>query len=288
MIYSMTGFAFGEREVKGGTLVLELRTVNHRYLELHLRLDDALRRCEPALRAAITARIRRGKVECRAALVAMAGGHLAATIDPLALAQLARLVGEVRLHFPDSAPLSLADALRWPGVLINETTDAGELQAELLALLELTLEELAAARAREGDKLKTLILERVTAMEAQLARVRPLLPELLRTHQVKLRARLFDALGAVNEERLSQELALYLQKIDIEEELDRLAAHLEEVKHVLASGEAVGKRLDFLMQELNREANTLGSKSVSSLVSQISMALKVLIEQMREQVQNLE
>lgn len=288
MIYSMTGFAAGEREVAGGTLLLELRAVNHRYLELHMRLDDTLRGSEPALREAIAARIRRGKVECRAALAAPASGRAAAQVDATVLGQLALVSAEVRNHFPDSAPLSVADILRWPGVLANEAADAGALAAALLALLEEALEELAAARAREGAKLKALILERVAAMEAQLAQVRPLLPELLRTHQARLEARLLEALQAGAEERLRQELALYAQKIDVDEELDRLATHLEEVKRILAAGGAVGKRLDFLMQELNREANTLGSKSVSSVTSRVSMELKVLIEQVREQVQNLE
>ncbi len=288
MIHSMTGFAAGEREVAAGTLLLELRAVNHRYLELHMRLDDMLRGSEPALREAITARIGRGKVECRAALVVPANGRLTGRVDPAALAHLARLAGEVRRHFPDSAPLAVADVLRWPGVLVNEEADAGGLETELLALLDDTLREFAAARAREGETLKALVLERVAAMEAQVAVVRPLLPELLRAHQERLQARLLDALQAGADERLRQELALYAQKIDVDEELDRIATHLQEAKRVLAAGGAVGKRLDFLMQELNREANTLGSKSVSSVTSRVSMELKMLIEQVREQAQNLE
>lgn len=288
MVYSMTGYAVQEREVAGGTLLLELRAVNHRYLELHMRLDDALRSCEPALREAIGARLGRGKVECRVTLVAPVAGRVAAGLDPAVLEQLAQLEGDVRQCFPQSQPLSVADILRWPGVLASGQQDGAALGDEALALLEQTLQELAATRGREGAKLKALMLERVAAMEAQIAKVRPLLPGLLQGYQEKLQARLREVLQTADDDRIRQELTLYAQKIDVDEELDRLTTHLQEVKRVLANGGAVGKRLDFLMQELNREANTLGSKSVSSETSQVSMELKVLIDQIREQVQNLE
>lgn len=288
MIYSMTGFAAGEREVAAGTLLLELRAVNHRYLELHLRMDDALRSFEPAVREAISARLGRGKVECRLSLVAPTGAAAKADVDPAMLAQLAHLTAQVQQQFPQSRALSVADILRWPGVLASEQVSGDALRSDMLAVLEQGLQDLAEARAREGEKLKEIILERVMSMEAQIARVRPLLPGLVQAYQQKLAAKMHEVLQAADEERIRQELTLFAQRIDVDEELGRLNTHLQEVRRILGAGGAVGKRLDFLMQELNREANTLGSKSVSTETSQVSMELKVLIEQMREQIQNIE
>jgi uncharacterized protein (TIGR00255 family) len=288
MVYSMTGFAAREAGIDGGTLLLELRAVNHRYLELHMRMDDALRRFEPAVREAIAARLARGKVECRISLATPASAAVKAELHPDVLEQLAHLSQAVLQQFPQSQPLSVADILRWPGVLATEQVSDDALSANLLALLDQALQDLADSRAREGEKLKALILERVARMEAQVAIVRPLLPALLQAYQDKLAARLREAMQAVDDERIRQELTLFAQKIDVDEELGRLTTHLQEVRRILGAGGAVGKRLDFLMQELNREANTLGSKSVSTETSQVSMELKVLIEQMREQIQNLE
>jgi uncharacterized protein (TIGR00255 family) len=288
MVVSMTGFAARELAVTGGTLLLELRAVNHRYLELHLRVDEALRSFEPAMREAIAGRLGRGKVECRVSLVAASSATVNAQIDPAALEQLVQLSNAVQQRFPQSTPLNVADILRWPGVLATEDISRETLGVDLLALLAQGLQDLADSRAREGEKLKGLILERVALMDAQVARVRPLLPLLMQAYQDKLAARLREAMQGVDDERIRQELALFAQKIDVDEELGRLTTHLQEVKRILAVGGAVGKRLDFLMQELNREANTLGSKSVSTETSQVSMELKVLIEQMREQIQNIE
>jgi uncharacterized protein (TIGR00255 family) len=288
MIVSMTGFAARELAVAGGTLLLELRAVNHRYLELHLRVDEALRSFEPAMREAIAARLGRGKVECRVSLAVASSAAANAQIDPAALEQLVQLSCAIQQHFPQSQPLNVADILRWPGVLATEDVSRETLGADLLGLLAQGLQDLADSRAREGEKLKALILERVALMETQLARVRPLLPVLMQTYQDKLATRLREAMQGVDDERVRHELALFAQKIDVDEELGRLTTHLQEVRRILAAGGAVGKRLDFLMQELNREANTLGSKSVSTETSQVSMELKVLIEQMREQIQNIE
>jgi uncharacterized protein (TIGR00255 family) len=288
MIVSMTGFAARELAVAGGTLLLELRAVNHRYLELHLRVDEALRSFEPAMREAIAARLGRGKVECRVSLAVASSAAANAQIDPAALEQLVQLSCAIQQHFPQSQPLNVADILRWPGVLATEDVSRETLGADLLGLLAQGLQDLADSRAREGEKLKALILERVALMETQLARVRPLLPVLIQTYQDKLATRLREAMQGVDDERVRHELALFAQKIDVDEELGRLTTHLQEVRRILAAGGAVGKRLDFLMQELNREANTLGSKSVSTETSQVSMELKVLIEQMREQIQNIE
>jgi uncharacterized protein (TIGR00255 family) len=288
MIYSMTGFAAAQSETAAGTLVVEMRSVNHRYLELHLRLDDALRVFEPQVREAISARLGRGKVEFRASLIAPSGESAPAELSANALEQLASLSASVQRCFPQSRPLSVADILRWPGVLRTEQVSVDALHTGLLAALEQVVAELTESRAREGGKLVAIMLDRVDQMETLVARVRPLLPALLKAYQEKLSAKLHEVLQTADEGRIHQELALYAQKIDVDEELGRLTTHLQEVRRVLAAGGAAGKRLDFLMQELNREANTLGSKSVSSETSQTSMELKVLIEQIREQVQNIE
>lgn len=288
MIYSMTGFATQQHEVAGGTLLLELRSVNHRYLELHLRVEESLRGFEMALREGIQARLTRGKVECRLALLAAPSAARAPQLDPVSLENLAQLEAVIRARLPHSAPLAVADILRWPGVLVAEAAPEPISAEAVTGLLARGLDELAHARSREGEKLRQVILERVAAIEARVAPVKPLLPALLQAYQQKLGARLREAVENVDEERLRQELTLFAQKIDVDEELSRLEAHLQEVRRILGAGGAVGKRLDFLMQELNREANTLGAKSVSAEVSQVAMDLKLLIEQMREQIQNLE
>ncbi|ROH86826.1 YicC family protein [Pseudomethylobacillus aquaticus] len=288
MIYSMTGFAAIERETAAGVVLLELRSVNHRYLELQLKLDDHLRSFEPMLREQINAGLGRGKVECRLALVQRGGQKADTTLDGQALQQLWQLSQAVQQQFPHSAPLSVADILRWPGVLATQTLDQDELNAEVGAALQQALLALREARGREGAKLKAIILERLAGMEALVQQSQALLPAQLQAYQQRLAAKLQEALNNVDEERLRQELVLYAQRVDVDEELGRLTAHISEVKRILAAGGAAGKQLDFLMQELNREANTLGSKSVSSEVSQIAMGLKVLIEQMREQIQNIE
>lgn len=288
MIYSMTGFAALERETVAGTLLLDLRAVNHRYLEVHMRLDETLRSLEPAMREAIAARLGRGKVECRVSLAARPDAVASGEVNTTVLDQLAQWSRAVQERFPESRGLSVADILRWPGVLATEQVSGEALAADLLATLQQCLQDLADSRAREGEKLKAIILERVALMEMEVAKVRPLLPELMQAYQEKLAQRLRDAMQTVDEERIRQELAVFAQKIDVDEELGRLTTHLQEVRRILGTGGAVGKRLDFLMQELNREANTLGSKSVSTETSQVSMELKVLIEQMREQIQNLE
>jgi uncharacterized protein (TIGR00255 family) len=288
MIYSMTGFAVAQRDTATGTLMVELRSVNHRYLELHLRLDDTLRSLEPQVRELIATKLVRGKVECRASLITKSGEPVRAELSESMLAQLAQLSEAALKHFPQSRPLSVPDILRWPGVLVTDSVTPDALGPDLFAALDLCLDELAASREREGAKLAAIMLDRVAQMEALVAKVRPLLPALLKAYQDKLAAKFNEVLQSADDARVHQELALYAQKIDVDEELGRLTTHLQEVRRILAAGGSVGKRLDFLMQELNREANTLGSKSVSTETSQASMELKVLIEQIREQVQNVE
>lgn len=288
MINSMTGFAAVERETPSGILIIELRSVNHRYLELHFRLDDPLRTFEPAARELISSRLGRGKVECRMSLVKTANGSRQTELDGEVLQQLAKVSVEVRQHFPESRPLSVADILRWPGVLVADEVDQEILAKGVESALTQALHEMAESRAREGAKLRKIILERLAEMELHVAQVKPLLPIQIKAYQDRLTARLQEAMSTVDDERIHQELVLFAQRVDVDEELTRLTAHMEEVKRILNGNAVAGKRLDFLMQELNREANTLGSKSVSTEVSQASMALKVLIEQMREQIQNIE
>ncbi len=292
MIYSMTGYAAAERATTGGIVLMELRSVNHRYLELNMKLDDSLRHTEPLVRELITAKLGRGKVECRMSLVRQAGAARASQIDAQALQQLAQLAGTVQQQFPQSAPMTVADILRWPGVVENDAAEQAASPEQLMedvrqGVSEL-LQQLSDMRAREGAQLKTVILARLAEMEAMVAQVKPLLPLQVKAYQHKLIAKLQEVMKTVDEERVRQELTLFAQRVDVDEELTRLTAHIQEVKRILQADSAAGKRLDFLMQELNREANTLGSKSISTESSQVAMGLKLLIEQMREQVQNIE
>lgn len=287
-IFSMTGFAAVQHETPAGMLLLELRSVNHRYLELHMRLDEAMRSFEPALREAIAARLGRGKVECRVSLITPAGIPPVAELSEAALAQAERLSLAVQQRFPESRPLSVADVLRLPGVLVTREFAGESLGDDLITVLNMALEQMTASRNREGEKLAALILDRAAQMEALVEKVKPLLPTLIAAYREKLGAKLRELLVGGDDNRIHQELAIFAQKIDVDEELGRLSTHLTELHRILKTGGSVGKRLDFLMQELNREANTLGSKSVSHETSQVAMELKVLIEQMREQIQNIE
>jgi len=288
MIYSMTGFAAIEREMADGILVIELRSVNHRYLELQLKLDEQLRTFEPLVRELIAAQLGRGKVECRMSLIQRLDSNEQAQLDPRALQRLKQLTSDVEQQFPQSQPLRVAEILHWPGVLTQQGVNQETLANEIRTGLQQVLQDMSDARAREGGKLKTLVLERLQGMEQIVSRVKPLLPLQIKAYQERLVAKLKEAMATISDERLSQEMTLFMQRIDVDEELTRLCAHIEEVRRILNEDTAVGKRLDFLMQELNREANTLGSKSVSIEVSRASMELKVLIEQMREQIQNIE
>lgn len=288
MIYSMTGFASLERQTAHGVLVLELRSVNHRYLELHMKLDDHLRSFESLVREMISAKLGRGKVECRMSLMQRGDTQKPLALDEKVLVQLSDVSNEIKKHFPDSPALSVSDILHWPGVVKNTNADHEVLSAEIKNSLHEILDDMTASRAREGAKMRGLILERLAEAEQLVDGVKPLLPALIQAYQIKLTNKLKDALSSVDEDRVRQELVLFAQRIDVDEELTRLTAHISEVKRILDAPQAAGKRLDFLMQELNREANTLGSKSVSTEMSKVSMALKVLIEQMREQIQNIE
>lgn len=284
----MTGFAALEKPIVNATLLLELRAVNSRYLDLHFKLDENLRGFEPTIRELISAQLNRGKIECKVNLIQRTQLSQEAALDGALMQHLAVMQSQAKAYFPTSRELSMADILRWPGVVLTQGIDQDLLLEDIKQLVQQGLQDLKASRSREGDKLKKLILDRIHQMEALVEKVKPLLPTLAKEYQAKLENKLQETLKSIDPERIAQELVLFTQRVDVDEELSRLTAHVSEVKRILNGDAPAGKRLDFLMQELNREANTLGSKSVSTQTSQVSMDLKVLIEQMREQVQNIE
>jgi len=296
-ISSMTGYAVTTRETSCGTLTIELKSVNSRFLDLQFRINDELRALEPALREAIMARITRGKVECRVSFGRKAAGGTQ-TLNTGMLDALAELQERIRRQFPDAALLSVNDLLRYPGVVEEAELGHDTLQAETAAAMQATLEAFVDSRVREGGALRAMLLSRAAEMEAIVQRITPLIPQVIAQFQQKAVERMQEALGLAGEvggatreemlERIRQEVTLYGIRIDVAEELSRLGAHLGETRAILEKGGQVGKRLDFMMQELNREANTLGSKAAVKELGDAAMAMKLLIEQMREQVQNLE
>jgi len=282
----MTGYAAAAAASPRGTLSLELRSVNSRFLDLQFRIVDALRAHEPLLRERIATRVARGKIDCRLALTEEPAQGIA-QLHGETISRLKALSDAARKSFPDAAPLSIADVLRWPGVVAEPTDDEG-LRSAVDKLCQRALDDFVAARAREGAKLAAGILERVRAMRAHVDQVTPLIPQALAAYQEKISQRLREAIGSAEDERIRAEVALFAARADVAEEIDRLRAHLGETERVLAAGGLVGKRLDFLAQELNREANTLASKAASPAIADCALELKVLVEQIREQVQNLE
>ena len=285
-IRSMTAFASGERTTAGGTLGCELRAVNHRFLEIGMRLPEELRALEPALRERIAARVGRGKLDLTLRLRTPEGGD-ALQLDPRMLGQLSELALDMQARFP-ALRTEFTELLQFPGVLQSRSVDPAALQAEAMALLDQVLGEFVVAREREGGKLAVVIGERVDGIARIAGEVRTLMPVIGAGQRQKLEARLADLRQPADPGRLEQELVLWLQKLDVDEELDRLDSHIAEIRRVLKQGEPVGRRLDFLLQEFNREANTLGSKSVDARTSAAAVELKVLIDQVREQIQNIE
>ena len=287
MILSMTGYANTSANFATGSLTLELRSVNHRYLDIQLRMPDELRSFEGALRELISAQLQRGKVECRINYLARDTQN-ATTLNLELLQQLSNWNREVQIYMPEAASLSVADVLRWNGMLTTPTISNDELNSTLTGLMQTALQEFKSSRAREGEKLKGFLSVRLEKIEYLRQEVMPHVPAAIAAYEARLINRLKDALQTSEDERIRQEITLFASKIDVDEELSRLYSHLTEMRRILKQGGAVGKRLDFLMQELNREANTLGSKSVDAEVSRSAMEMKILIEQMREQIQNLE
>jgi uncharacterized protein (TIGR00255 family) len=284
----MTGYAVKTRDLVQGSLQIELKSVNSRYLDFHFRVAEDLRSLEIPLREMLAARITRGKVECRLSFNAAAAKADQLKINGELLSTLKSLNERVRGEMPEAMPLSVNEALRWPGMFGEQNVDFAALSLEVMTLAREALIDLTATRGREGEKLAETIVDRVNAMRGIVRHVAPRIPEAQAIYTDKLRQRLTEALGGASDDRVLQEVAVFATRIDVAEELSRLTTHLDEVERVLKQGGACGKRLDFLMQELNREANTLGSKSAITEVSQASMELKLLIEQMREQIQNLE
>lgn len=295
----MTGYAVATSEGAAGTLTIEIKSVNSRFLDLQFRINDDLRALEPDLRTAIMAAITRGKVEVRLSFGRKVAGGTQVLNQEL-LADLARLQAEVTRHFVSAPLMTVAELLRWPGVIEESHIGQESLQAEVAALTAKTVAMFVESRKREGAALEAMLLSRIDAMEAIVKRITPLIPQVIAQFQQKAVERMQDALGVAGHgasaplsrqevfERIRQEVTLYGIRIDVSEELSRLSAHLAETRHILQKGGQVGKRLDFMMQELNREANTLGAKASVKELADASMELKLLIEQMREQVQNLE
>jgi uncharacterized protein (TIGR00255 family) len=295
---SMTGFAGATFATPMGQAAIEVRSVNSRFLDLTLKIADDLRAFEPQIRERISAQLARGKVECRLSVQRAASAE-STRLSPAALAGLQRLGDEVRQVLPQAAPLTVADVLGWPGVLETPPLDADALRATVLAALDGVLDRLRESRAREGAAIADGLRSRCDGIGAIVEQLRGRLPELRAAVERKLTERLSQALGTPLAsaaslsreevaERIRQEVTLYGLRADVDEELSRLATHVAEVRRVVDAGGAVGRRLDFLMQELNREANTLGSKATAVDLAQSAIELKLLIEQMREQVQNLE
>ncbi|EKD72850.1 MAG: hypothetical protein ACD_45C00569G0002 [uncultured bacterium] len=289
MIQSMTAFARTQGQGKWGSAVCELRSINHRYLELSVRLPDTLHELEISMRERLRHYIHRGKIECHLRFQPGDSAGVEFTINTHLAEELCKANGVIANRMTQAAaPINTMDILCWPGVLQIAEVDLETIQDAVLKLLEKALQDLVEARMREGDELKQLFLQRLDSMKAELAKVRHRLPEIYNQQRARLIARFSDAKIELDSGRFEQELVLFAQKIDVAEELERLDAHISEVRRILKHGGVIGRRLDFLMQELNREANTLGAKSVDVDTTRASVELKVLIEQIREQVQNVE
>jgi uncharacterized protein (TIGR00255 family) len=287
MLRSMTAFASAETDTGHGMLAIELRSVNHRYLELGLRLPEELRSLESTVRERVAAKLSRGKVDLGLRYKPALADASAIVVDDALVARLADTAQALAAKFPQ-LNVDFASLLGWPGVLLDRDTDQDFLRGAALELLDDALTEMVAARAREGDRLGGFMRERLDAMERIVADVRTFLPEIRAALRARFDAKLAELKMPLEPGRVEQEVVLQVQRIDVDEELDRLTAHIAEARRIFGLKEAVGRRLDFLMQEFNREANTLGSKSADPRTTNAAVELKVLIEQMREQVQNLE
>lgn len=299
----MTGYATSTKDTNFGTITIEIKSVNSRFLDLQFKINDEFRAIEPMLREAITKKLQRGKVECRFSFGKKLNDSKSKSLNQDVLMQIQSLQQEVQAIFPQSTTLSTYEILKWPGVMEEAELNSALLQDDIFQAMTLTMSEFIESRKREGTALKDVLMLCIESMELIVARVTPLLPIVLQQFQQKAIDRLQDALGIAIEssesnqtsisredalDRIRQEVTMYGIRIDVSEELVRLSGHLTEAKHILEKGGPVGKKLDFMMQELNREANTLGSKAALKELADASMELKLLIEQMREQVQNLE
>ena len=288
MIRSMTAFARAELHAEWGLAIWELRSVNNRYLDIAPKLPEDLRRLEPEVRERVRTRLRRGKVECHLRVSHQSEGQAGFELDSELAGHVVRATREVEGLVERAGPLNAIDVLRWPGVIRPRTVDLEAISGSVLRCLEAGLEDLDASRGREGDKIAVMLEERMEAIQNLVDEVRACVPDLVGAARARLADRLSELEVEVDPERLEQEIVLVAQKADVAEELDRLQAHLSEARRVLREDRPAGRRLDFLMQELNREANTLGAKSIDPGGALASVDIKVLIEQMREQIQNVE
>ena len=287
MIRSMTAYA--RREIKGewGSAAWELRSVNQRYLETYFRLPEQFRSLEPVVRERIRTRLTRGKVECTLRFEPDASAQSSLILNEKLAKQLIEAANWVKLQ-SDEGEINPVDVLRWPGVMSAKEQDLDAIASEIMGALEQTLDDFIVARETEGQALKGLIEQRLEAVSNEVAKVRAQMPDVLKWQRERVTAKLEEAQVQLENNRLEQELVLIAQRLDVAEELDRLDAHIKETYNILKKKEAVGRRLDFMMQEFNRESNTLASKSINTEITNSAIELKVLIEQMREQIQNIE
>ena len=284
---SMTAFARNTTDFPWGSVTCELRSVNHRFLETGFRLPETLRQVEMSLREIARKKLSRGKVDCS---IQLAFNSTDATVSAdLTLAkQYIELAQQLAVQIDNPAAISPLDIMRWPGVLKEQDVESEHLQTAAIATFKMTVSQLLEGRQREGDKLADMIEQRLVGIQEQTTIVRENLPDILAHQRTRLEEKMADMKSQLDENRLEQEMVIIANRTDVDEELDRLDVHIAEIRRVLQSSDSIGRRLDFLMQELNREANTLGSKSIAGVTTQASVELKVLIEQMREQIQNLE
>lgn len=288
MTVSMTGFAAKDFSSEKGTLMLELKSVNSRYLDLQFKLDEYCKSFEFGLREIIKGALHRGKVECKLQFLPDATQVQSAQLNDAVITTLDSLSKQVQAKLPQAVPLTVNEVLSWPGVMVQGQLDMAALEGEAAELVKATLLTLQSVREAEGEKLNIIIAEKLDAMQEIVNSVRPLMTELVKAHREKLTIKLKEAMNSLDDDRISQEMVLYAQRADVDEELSRITVHIDSVRKLLTQAGPVGKRLDFMMQEMNREANTLGSKSLSTATTKAAMDLKVLIEQMREQIQNIE
>ena len=287
MTSSMTAFARVQVQDDWGSLVWEIRSVNHRYLEPHFRLPEQAREIEPGLREILRRQLNRGKIECSLRLQLAEGTHKL-NLNEAVLEDVQSAVNKVETWFINASGVNPLEVLRWPGVMENEETNLAPVHASALKAFEQAITQLINMRQREGAELKQFVLTRLDGISEEVSTIRGVLPELIEAQRQKILDRLEEAKAELDPERLEQEMIMLAQKMDVDEELDRLDTHILEVKRTLDKKGGIGRRLDFLMQELNREANTLSSKSINAGLTQSAVNLKVLIEQMREQIQNTE
>ena len=288
MISSMTAYARKESRTDDGELVWEIRSVNHRYLEPFVRLPEEFRVLEPAVRERLGQRLGRGKLDCSLRFSASGSAASDILVNERMARQVIDAAGQIDHLLHEAVPPRTMDILRWPGVIETQEKDFSQLQKQAMDMLDQVINDLIAARQREGERLGELIRQRCAAMREHVKQVRVLMPKVIESIRERLKARLAELSEGLDEGRLEQEMVLLAQKLDVDEEMDRLWSHLDEIDDVLKRKEPIGRRLDFLMQELNREANTLTSKSADVETTRIGVELKVLIEQMREQIQNIE